>query len=60
MQAVNKTPLPDGLATPEDAELPIPMAVETFVNSLGVTLTEDQRSQLQGLLKRPGQEAQKN
>ena len=58
MQAVNKTPLPDALASPEDAELPIPMAVETFVNSLGVTLTEDQRSQLQGLLKRPGQEAE--
>ena len=58
MQAVNKTPLPEGLATAAEAELPIPMAVETFVNSLGVTLTEDQRSQLQGLLKRPGQDAE--
>ena len=57
MQAVNKTPFPAALGTQEEPELPIPMAVEIFVNSLGLTLTEEQRSQLHGLLKRPGQEA---
>lgn len=29
------------------------MAVETFVSSLGIDLTEEQRTQLHGLLKRP-------
>ena len=53
MQAVNKTPPPSELA-PNDPELPIPMAVETFVTSLGIELTAEQRSQLHGLLKRPG------
>ena len=56
-QAVNKTPMPVALGPQEDPELPIPMAVETFVTSLGLTLTEEQRSQLHGLLKRPGQDA---
>ena len=32
------------------------MAVESFVHSLGISLTEEQKSQLHGLLKRPGQE----
>ena len=34
------------------------MAVETFVTSLGIDLTDEQRSQLHGLLKRPVQEAE--
>ena len=54
---VTQTPMPAGLEPEDNKELPIPMAVEIFVNSLGLTLTEEQRSQLHGLLKRPGQEA---
>ena len=53
MQAVNKTPPPTDLDV-NDPELPIPMAVETFVTSLGIELTAEQRNQLHGLLKRPG------
>ena len=53
MQAVNKTPPPADLDL-RDPELPIPMAVETFVTSLGIELTAEQRNQLHGLLKRPG------
>ena len=34
----------------------IPMAVETFVTSLGIDLTDDQRTQLHGLLKRPNKD----
>ena len=33
----------------------IPMAVESFVHSLGISLTEEQKNQLHGLLKRPNQ-----
>ena len=54
-QAVNKTPPPAELES-GDPELPIPMAVETFVASLGVELTAEQRTQLHGLLKRPSPE----
>ena len=57
-QAVNKTPMPAELGPQEDQELPIPMAVETFVTSLGIDLTEEQRSQLHGLLKRPVREVE--
>ena len=45
--------MPAELTKTAEAQLPIPMAVETFVSSLGVDLTDDQRSQLHGLLKRP-------
>ena len=38
MQAVNKTPPPTNLEQ-TDPEIPIPMAVETFVTSLGINLT---------------------
>ena len=41
MQAVNKTPPPTDLEI-NDPELPIPMAVETFVTSLGIELTAEQ------------------
>ena len=57
MQAVNKTPPPAELEL-NDPELPIPMAVETFVTSLGIELTAEQRNQLHGLLKRPGTEVE--
>ena len=56
MTAINKTPapaeLPDGNGEPEQ----IPMAVESFVHSLGISLTEEQKNQLHGLLKRPNQD----
>ena len=55
MQAVNKTPPPAELEC-GDPELPIPMAVETFVTSLGIELTAEQRTQLHGLLERPSPE----
>ena len=45
--------MPEELTKTAEAELPIPMGVETFVSSLGIDLTDDQRSQLHGLLKRP-------
>ena len=54
-QAVNKTPPPAELES-GDPELPVPMAVETFVASLGIELTAEQRTQLHGLLKRPSPE----
>ena len=47
---------------PSDLEAPlgeteqIPMAVESFVHSLGISLTEEEKSQLHGLLKRPIQD----
>ena len=50
---VTQTPMPTGLEPEDTKELPIPMAVETFVTSLGIDLTDDQRTQLHGLLKRP-------
>ena len=53
MAAVNQTPKPEELGSEATPAEPIPMAVESFVTSLGISLTEDQRSQLHGLLKRP-------
>lgn len=52
-KAVNQSPLPEALTQFTAPDLPLPMAVETFVPSLGIALTDDQRSQLHGLLKRP-------
>ena len=51
MKAVSQSPMPEELTKTAEAELPIPMAVETFVSSL--VMTDDQRSQLHRLLKRP-------
>ena len=56
MKAVNQTPTPADLATPMGEPEQIPMAVKSFVHSLGVSLTEEQKTQLHGLLKRPGSE----
>ena len=53
MAAVNQAPKPEDLTQEPAASEPIPMAVESFVTSLGISLTDDQRSQLHGLLKRP-------
>lgn len=53
MAAVNQAPKPEELNHEPAASEPIPMAVESFVTSLGISLTDDQRSQLRGLLKRP-------
>ena len=58
MAAVNQTPKPEELSTEAPATEPIPMAVESFVTSLGISLTEDQRSQLHGLLKRPNMDGE--
>lgn len=58
MKAVNQTPAPADIpAASGDAEQ-IPMAVESFVHSLGISLTEEQKTQLHGLLKRPNQETE--
>ena len=43
MKVVNQTPMPEELEKD----------TKTFVSSLGIALTEEQRSQLHGLLKRP-------
>ena len=51
MAAVNQTPKPEELNREAATAEPIPMAVESFVTSLGISLTEEQRSQLHGLLK---------
>ena len=58
MRAVNQTPTPAELAEPAGETEQIPMAVESFVHSLGIgiSLTEEQKSQLHGLLKRPKQD----
>ena len=53
MKVVNQTPMPEGLEPDSAKNLPIPMAVETFVTSLGIDLPEEQKIQLHGLLKRP-------
>ena len=66
MKAINQTPAPAELATGSPEPEQIPMAVESSVHSLGISLTEEQKSQLHGLLKRakPGprrsHEAQEN
>ena len=56
--AVNQTPKPEELNHEAATAEPIPMAVESFVTSLGISLTEEQRSQLHGLLKRPNAEGE--
>ena len=56
MKAVSQTPAPPELpAATREAEH-IPMAVKSFVHSLGISLTEEQKNQLHGLLKRPNQD----
>lgn len=56
MKAVNQTPAPEDLNEPKADGEQIPMAVESFVHSLGISLTEEQKNQLHGLLKRPNQD----
>ena len=56
MKAVNQTPAPADLAARMGEPEQIPMAVESFVHSLGISLTEEQKSQLDGLLQRPNQD----
>ena len=53
MKAVNKDPKPEELDSSMEVD-PIPAAVETFVANLGVALTDEQKTHLHGLLKRPG------
>ena len=54
MKAVNQSPPPTGLTTETPGEMEqIPMAVESFVHSLGISLSDEQKSQLHGFLKRP-------
>ena len=52
MKAVNKEPKPADLESSMDVD-PLPAAVETFVANLGVSLSDEQKTQLRGLLKRP-------
>lgn len=52
MQAVNKDPKPGELETSMEVD-PLPAALETFVANLGVSFSDEQKSQLHGLLKRP-------
>ena len=56
MKVVSQTPTPSELPTASGEGEQIPMAVESFVHSLGISLTEEQKSQLHGLLKRPNQD----
>ena len=56
MKAVNQTPTPAELTEPTGETEQMPMAVESFVHSLGISLTEEQKTQLHGLLKRPNQD----
>ena len=56
MTAINQTPAPAELAGGNGEPEQIPMAVESFVHSLGISLTEEQKHQLHGLLKRPNQD----
>lgn len=58
MKVVNQTPAPPELPAANGEAEQIPMAVESFVHSLGISLTEDQKTQLHGLLKRPSQESE--
>ena len=58
MKAVNQTPTPAALSDPAGETEQIPMAVESFVHSLGISLTEEQKTQLRGLLKRPNQDSE--
>ena len=56
MKAINQTPAPTALAPGSAEPEQIPMAVESFLHSLGISLTEEQKNQLHGLLKRPNQD----
>ena len=56
MKAVNQTPTLSELPTAHGEAEQIPMAVESFVHSLGISLTDEQKTQLHGLLKRPNNE----
>ena len=56
MKAANQTPAPSELPVANGEAEQIPMAVESFVHSLGISLTEEQKNQLHGLLKRPNQD----
>ena len=56
MTAINQTPAPGELTGGNGEPEQIPMAVESFVHSLGISLTEEQKNQLHGLLKRPNQD----
>ena len=58
MKAVNQTPTPAELTEPAGETEQIPMAVKSFVHSLGISLTEEQKAQLRGLLKRPSQDSE--
>ena len=58
MKVVNQTPAPAELPSASGEAEQIPMAVESFVHSLGISLTEEQKSQLHGLLKRPNQDTE--
>ena len=51
-KAVNKETKPADLESSMDVD-PLPAAVETFVANLGVSLSDEQKTQLHGLLKRP-------
>ena len=56
MKAVNQTPTPADLTEPAGETQQITTAVESFARSLGISLTEEQKTQLHGLLKRPNQD----
>ena len=58
MKAVNQTPTPADLTGPLAEPEQIPMAVESFVRNLGIALTEEQKTQLHGLLKRSGSDTE--
>ena len=58
MAAANQTPKPEELNHEAATAEPIPMAVESFVTSLGISLTEEQWSQLRGLLERTNTEGE--
>ena len=58
MKAVNQTPTPAELTGTLPEPEQIPMAVESFVHNLGIALTEEQKTQLHGLLKRSGSDTE--
>ena len=52
MKAVNKDPQPPELERSMEVD-PLPAALETFVANLGVSLSDEQKTQVHVLLKRP-------
>ena len=58
MKAVNQTPTPAELTGTMAEPEQIPVAVESFVHNLGIALTEEQKTQLHGLLKRSGSDTE--